>query len=101
MYSLDTSMFMDWQARYYPIDVFDTLRAKIEALIASGEAQAVELVREELKAVAPPATYAWAKTQVGRFVPLDAELQSAGAGIEATTRTSQTSRACINPQMPT
>jgi hypothetical protein len=25
MYSLDTSMFMDWQARYYPLDVFRSL----------------------------------------------------------------------------
>lgn len=40
MYSLDTSMFMDWQARYYPVDVFDSLRLKLESLIASGEAQA-------------------------------------------------------------
>ncbi|MGE3843791.1 MAG: DUF4411 family protein [Vicinamibacterales bacterium] len=76
-------MFMDWQARYYPIDVFDTLRANIETLIASGQAQSVELVREELKAVAPPAVFAWVKAQSGLFVPLDAELQSAGAAIEA------------------
>jgi hypothetical protein len=83
VYSLDTSMFMDWQARYYPVDVFDTLRTHLEALIASGEAQAVELVREELKAVAPPAVSAWARTQTALFVPLDADLQSAGAAIEA------------------
>jgi hypothetical protein len=83
MYSLDTSMFMDWQARYYPLDVFDTLRVRIEELVAAGEAQAVELVREEIKAVAPPAVFAWARTQTGLFVPLDSELQSVGASIEA------------------
>lgn len=83
MYSLDTSMFMDWQARYYPLDVFSTLRTHIEALIASGEAQAVELVREELNAVAPPAVRDWTRTQSGLFVPLDAELLTVGAEIEA------------------
>jgi hypothetical protein len=83
MYSLDTSIFMDWQARYYPIDVFESLRTQMEALIASGEAQAVELVREELKAVAPPTVQEWAKAQSGLFIPLDAELQAAGAEIEA------------------
>jgi hypothetical protein len=25
MYSLDTSFFMDWQARHYPVDVFASL----------------------------------------------------------------------------
>jgi hypothetical protein len=34
MYSFDTSAFMDWQARYYPLDVFEGLQTKIEALIA-------------------------------------------------------------------
>ena len=27
-YSLDTSVFMDWQARYYPTDVFASLKVK-------------------------------------------------------------------------
>ena len=83
MYSLDTSMFMDWQARFYPVDVFDTLRLQIEALIVAGEARAVELVKEELGAVAPPAVQSWAKTQTGLFVPLDPDLQMAGADIES------------------
>lgn len=33
MYSLDTSMFLDWQARYYPLDVFRSLELKIGQLI--------------------------------------------------------------------
>jgi hypothetical protein len=33
MYSVDTSSFMDWQARYYPPDVFISLEQRIEALI--------------------------------------------------------------------
>lgn len=83
MYSLDTSVFMDWQARFYPVDVFVSLQTQLEGLIAAGGAQAVELVREELNSVAPPAVQLWAKSQTGLFVPLDADLQAAGAAIEA------------------
>src|SRR5207253_31764 len=61
MYSLDTSVFMDWQARYYPLDVFQSLEAKIDALIAAGDATAVQLVREEIDAVGPPGLQTWAK----------------------------------------
>ena len=32
MYSLDTSFFMDWQARFYPVDVFRSLEQSIERL---------------------------------------------------------------------
>jgi hypothetical protein len=45
MYSLDTSMFMDWQARYYPLDVFRSLELKIEQLIDAGDCAAVALVK--------------------------------------------------------
>ena len=48
MYSLDTSVFMDWQARYYPLDVFRSLELKIDELIASGELASVQLVKEEI-----------------------------------------------------
>ena len=40
VYSLDTSFFMDWQARYYPLDVFQSLEQKIEAMIEAGTCQA-------------------------------------------------------------
>jgi hypothetical protein len=46
MYSLDTNVFVDWQARYYPLDVFTSLSTKIEELIASGECAAVRLVKQ-------------------------------------------------------
>lgn len=83
MYSFDTSVFMDWQARFYPLDVFASLQTHLEQMIASGTAQSVELVREELGAVAPPTVQQWAKGQRGLFVPLDVDLQAAGASIEA------------------
>lgn len=41
IYSLDTSFFMDWQARYYPVDVFRTLDERIEALVEEERGLAV------------------------------------------------------------
>jgi len=41
MYSLDTSFFMDWQARFYPVDVFRSLERRIEQIIDAGECAAV------------------------------------------------------------
>jgi hypothetical protein len=83
MYSLDTSFFMDWQARYYPLDVFRSLEAKIEELIATGQLAAVHLVREEIDSVGTPDLRAWAKSHADLFTPLTPELQAAGAAIEA------------------
>ena len=34
MYSLDTSVFMDWQARYYPLDLFPSLETKFAHMIS-------------------------------------------------------------------
>jgi hypothetical protein len=51
MYSFDTSVFMDWQARFYPPDVFISLVGRIEGLIVAGQYSAVELVKEEIDAV--------------------------------------------------
>jgi hypothetical protein len=56
MYSLDTSVFMDWQARYYPPDIFVSLGTRIEEQVAVGECSAVELVKEEIDAVGTPHT---------------------------------------------
>lgn len=83
MYSLDTSFFMDWQARYYPVDVFRSLQDSIERLIATGECVAVSLVREEIDAVGTPDLRSWAKKNSGLFVPLSPDIQGAGARIEA------------------
>jgi hypothetical protein len=43
---------MDWQARYYPPDIFSLLLARIEELIVNGHWSAVDLVKEEIDAVA-------------------------------------------------
>ncbi len=83
MYSLDTSTLMDWQARFYPPDVFVGLRTRIEALIAVGRLQAPQLAAEELDAIGTPALKSWAKGQSGLFVPLEPAMQLEAAEIQA------------------
>jgi len=83
VYSVDTSFFMDWQARYYPLDVFVTLTTEIEGLIKSVDFQAVELVKEEIDSVGTPDLKSWASSHKNLFVPLAPEVQLEGASIEA------------------
>jgi hypothetical protein len=54
VYSVDTNAFMDWQARYYPTDVFKSLVAHMAGLVQAGRLQAAALVREEIDAVGTP-----------------------------------------------
>lgn len=83
MYSIDTSFFMDWQARYYPLDVFVTFNTLIEELIDNGEFLAVELVKEEIDAVGTPDLKSWAAKHKDLFMPLTPDIQLEAAGIEA------------------
>jgi len=83
MYSLDTSFFMDWQARYYPLDLFPTLEKNLVDMIASGTCGAVELVKEEIDAVGTPGLRSWASNHSGLFLPLAPEVQIEAAAIEA------------------
>ena len=83
MYSLDTSVFMDWQARYYPPDIFTSLVGRIEGLIDAGQCSAVELVKEEIDAVGTPALRAWTKKHPALFVTLDPLVQVEAATIES------------------
>ena len=71
------------QARYYPVDVFQSLETRIETLITGGQCAAVQLVKEEIQAVGTPGMQAWAIGHAGFFVPMGPELQAAGAAIEA------------------
>ncbi|MCX7768831.1 MAG: DUF4411 family protein [Flavobacteriales bacterium] len=82
MYSVDTSTLMDWQARFYPTDVFMGLKTNIENLIANGKLRAPEIVRDELDAVGTPALKSWAKNQSGLFVPLEPQLQAEANAIQ-------------------
>ena len=82
MYSFDTSALMDWQARYYPLDVFRALETSIETLIAAGDCCAVQLVDDEVSSVGTPDLRAWVKNHRGLFVPMTSDIQAAGAEIE-------------------
>jgi len=61
---------MDWQARYYPPDVFQSLEQKIEAMIQS-------------KTVGTPGLKTWAKNHATLFFPLSPEIQLEAAAIES------------------
>jgi hypothetical protein len=69
IYSVDSSSFMDWQARYYPVDVFAGIVQGIDGLIAEKRLFAPALVEEELAAVGTVDLNAWAKARSGIFVP--------------------------------
>ncbi len=61
---------MDWQARYYPPDVFQSLEQKIEAMIQS-------------KTFGTPGLKTWAKNHATLFFPLSPEIQLEAAAIES------------------
>jgi hypothetical protein len=69
IYSVDTSAVMDWQARYYPIDVFQSVSTKLHELVGAGRLRAPTLVRDEINAVGTPDLAAWAKANAGIFAP--------------------------------
>ncbi len=69
VYSIDANSFMDWQARYYPTDVFKSLDVQLNALVSAGRLRAAALVREELDAVGTPELRSWAHANAGIFTP--------------------------------
>ena len=83
MYSFDTSVFMDWQARVFSPDIFSSLIAKIEEMGVARQCSSVELVKEEIDAVGTPELRAWAKKNPALFVTLDPQVQAAAANIES------------------
>ncbi len=60
---------MDWQARYYPADVFMGLVDRIEALVRDERFRAPALVREEIEAVGTAGLIQWVRDQTDIFVP--------------------------------
>lgn len=77
LYSIDTNSLMDWQARYYPVDVFASLVARMDGLRANHRLIAAALVREELDAVGTAGLIQWARASAGMFVPTGELLASA------------------------
>ena len=81
LYCVDTITFMDWQARYYPIDVFSSLVRKIDGLIAEQRFWSPALVREEITAVGTAALNGWADARPKIFVS-NAEVLAEALGIQ-------------------
>ena len=70
VYSIDTNVLMDWQARYFPTDIFQSLGGRVDVLIGEGRWLAPKLVEEELIAVGTAELAAWAKARPQMFVAL-------------------------------
>jgi len=81
LYAVDTNVFMDWQARYYPTDVFVTLPGLVGRLIGEQRLFSPELAKEELEAVGTPELTSWGKANAGVWVPT-AELLAAALAIQ-------------------
>ena len=69
LYSVDSSAYMDWQARFYPVDVFTSIVDRVETLIAARRFMAPALVKEELGAVGIGDLIAWADAHAAIYVP--------------------------------
>ena len=59
IYSIDSSSLMDWQARFYPTDVFSGLVARVDELTAARRLFAPALVREEIGKVGTADLVLW------------------------------------------
>jgi len=72
---------MEWQARPYPMDVFPSLVAQINALITADRFIAPALVHEEVKIVGTAELIKWADENENIFVPT-AEVLSEALSIQ-------------------
>jgi hypothetical protein len=81
IYSIDTNVLMDWQARYYPTDVFTGIVTRVESIIAAGRWIAPALVHEETEAVGTDGLKAWAEAHKAMFRPV-AETLADGLAIQ-------------------
>lgn len=70
IYSIDTNVLMDWQARFFPTDIFESVTNRVDGLIDDGRWLAPEIVEEELVKVGTAELAAWAKARPQMFVPL-------------------------------
>ncbi len=77
IYAVDTSVLMDWQARYLPTDVFPSLVGKVDELILQERFLAPTLVEEELGAVGTAELTSWAKRRPRMFVALELVMEEA------------------------
>jgi hypothetical protein len=75
---VDTSGWLDGWQRYYPPDVFPSLWAKLDELIASGEIVSSEEVYVELERKADD-LHDWVKARKQMLVPLSERVQHLAA----------------------
>jgi hypothetical protein len=80
LYSFDTSAMINGRRDLFPPELFPTLWAKIEGLVASGAIRATDTVRDELKRK-DDTTKEWAAAQVGLFLELDEDIQTATSAV--------------------
>jgi Domain of unknown function (DUF4411) len=78
-YCVDSSSFMDWQARYYPLDVFSGVADQVEALISMERFLAPSMVREELEKVGTEGLIQWLEDREGIFIATGEVLAGAQA----------------------
>lgn len=76
MYSVDTNIFIDWWERWYPPDVFITLKQRVEELSQSGSFLAPARVLDEIKHNGRRDLQEWAKKQEEMFVDHNTSLQT-------------------------
>ncbi len=69
LYIVDTNVFMDWQFRHYPTDIFPSILSRIDSLIAEQRFCAPELVDEELRKVGTPELAEWSDAHSAIWVP--------------------------------
>jgi len=69
LYAVDTNVFMDWQFRHYPTDIFPSLLSRVDALIAEERFIAPALVDEELRKVGTAELTTWADTHSSIWMP--------------------------------
>ena len=79
IYSVDTSSLMDWQARFYPVEVFGALVGRMNALADAGRLLAPALVREEIEKVGTAGLRDWADAHKPIFIPTGELLKEAQA----------------------
>lgn len=82
VYVVDTNVYMDWQARFYPTDVFFSLIARIDGLISENRFVSPELVHEELDAVGTGELSKWADQRRPIWVP-SSEILSGALSIQS------------------
>ncbi len=82
LYAVDTNVFMDWQFRHYPTDIFPSILSRVDSLISEKRFCSPALVDEELRKVGTPELTAWSDAHPDVWVP-NAEVLAATLAIKS------------------